>query len=166
MWKICSKIDMYFKNLLLCLFLVFSACSTKSYKHVKSKILIIKTKNLKFADLAYLRNTKNDIELELFIAGKVIKRIDINNFICVDNGCMKKSRFNREYLSEYYPDNLFQNIILGKKIYNSKNLVYINGGFQQNIESKNVDIKYVVNLKGVYFKDRKNKILFKIKDVK
>lgn len=137
----------------------------KNYEHVKSKIIIMKTQKLKFSDLAYIKNSANSIELELFVAGRVVKRIDINNLICVDEGCMRKSSFNKEYLSSSYPDMLFQNIVLGKKIYNGKNLLYINGGFEQHIESEDVDIKYIVNSKEIYFKDKKNSILFKIKDI-
>lgn len=112
-----------------------------------------------------MRHTDDSIELELFAAGKVIQRIQINHLICVDGACMQKSSFNEEYLSSSYPNKLFQNLLLGHKIYNAENLVYINGGFEQYIDSSDVDIKYRVDTKGIYFKDRKNNILLKIKDI-
>jgi len=154
------------KYLFIILILFFTACSTKEYKHIEPKIFILKTTKLKFADLAYLRHSGDTIELELFVAGKAMKRIYINNLLCIDEGCMRKSSFNKEYLYKEYPVELFEHVILGKKIYKGINLVYLNGGFEQKIESKDVAIMYRVDTKGVYFRDRKNNILIKLKDVK
>ena len=144
--------------------LLFSACSVREYQEVTPKILLLKSKKLRFSDLAYLRHSDDAIELELFVAGRVVKRITINHLVCIDEGCMRKSSFNSEYFCAAYPETLFQNILLGKKIYGGENLLYLNGGFEQLIEKDGVDIEYRVDAKGIYFRDRKNAILFKIKD--
>ncbi len=146
--------------------LLFSACSMKNYEQTDSKIFIIKSPKLRFADLAYVRHTKNDLEVELFVAGRVIKKIDINHLVCVDEGCMRKSSFNKEYLNEHYPDDLLQNVILGHKIYAGKNSTKLSDGFTQKIQTQDVDIDYRVFSGVISFKDRKNRIIFKIKDVK
>jgi hypothetical protein len=146
--------------------LLFSACSIKNYEHTEPKIIIIKSPQLKFADLGYVRNSDRAIELELFVAGKSVKKISINHLICVDDGCMSKSAFNEEYLNASYPSDLLQNIILGHKIYAAQNSVKTEDGFVQNITSKTVDINYSVTSHVISFKDRKNKIIFKIKDIK
>jgi len=157
---------MFLKTFLVISTLFFSACSIKNYEHTQSKIIIIKTPKLKFADLGYLRNTKDAIELELFVAGKSIEKFTINHLVCVNAGCMSKSGFNTEYLNAAYPDELLQNIFLGKRIYDAKNSLNTEDGFIQEIKTKSVDIKYVVKSKEIFFKDRKNRIIFKIKDVK
>ena len=154
------------KYLLLIFALFLSACSIKNYEHVQSKLIIIKSPKLKFADLGYLRNTKNAVELELFVAGKAIEKFSINHLVCVSEGCMSKSSFNEKYLNAAYPDDLLQNILLSKEIYDEKNKLKTDDGFEQNIENKNVSITYKVSAHSMQFKDRKNNIIFKIKDTK
>ena len=151
--------------LFLVFVLLFSACSIKEYKQTRSKLIIIKSPKIKFADLGYVRNSETDVELELFMAGRCIKKIKINKLICVDEGCMTRGSFNEEYLSASYPDNLFQHIVLGMPIYNLQNLKNTQEGFSQKIKNKDVDIKYKVNSKQIFFKDKKNNIIFKIKEL-
>ena len=154
------------KYLLLIFTLLFSACSIKNYEHVQSKLIIIKSPKIKFADLGYIRNSEKAVELELFVAGKVIEKISVNHLICVSDGCMSKSGFNKDYLNAAYPEEILQNILLGHEIYNAKNRVKTSDGFEQKIEDENVNIIYKVSSNAVYFKDRKNNIIFKIKDIK
>ena len=146
--------------------LLLNACSIKNYEQTQSKIIIIKSPQLKFADLGYVRNSDKAIEIELFIAGKSVKKISINHLVCVDEGCMSKSAFNEEYLNAAYPNDLLQNIILGRKIYAGENSVNIDDGFAQKIQTQDVDINYSVTSHVISFKDRKNQIIFKIKDTK
>ncbi len=152
------------KYFVIALMLLLSACSTKSYQQTQAKLLILKSPLIKFADLAYIRNNQNDIALELFVAGKAIKTITIDHFICVDGACLPKSTFNKEYLNGAYPDDILQNILLSKAIYEGKNRVLTNKGFSQKIQTDDVDIYYEVTAKQTYFKDRKKHILIKIKD--
>ncbi|MBU0720855.1 hypothetical protein KJ877_05890 [bacterium] len=154
------------KYIVLVFTLLFSACSIKNYEHTHSKILIIKSPKIKFADLGYVRNSSKSIELELFVAGQSIEKITINHLICVREGCMSKGGFNTDYLHPSYPAELLQNILLGQSIYEGKNRVKSNEGFEQYIKDEEVDILYKVSSDTVYFKDKKNKILFKIKDTK
>ncbi|WP_373071489.1 hypothetical protein [Sulfurimonas sp.] len=152
------------RYLLVALVLMFSGCSLKEYKHTQSKIIIIKSPKIKFADLGYIRNSDKAIELELFIAGNSIKKISINHLVCVDEGCMTKSGFNADYLNHSYPSDLMQNILLSKPIYDSINLTKTDNGFFQKIQNEDVDIKYKVDAKTTFFKDMKNNIIFKFKE--
>jgi hypothetical protein len=151
---------------LLVFALLLSACSMKNYEITQTKIIIIKSPKIKFADLGYVRNSEKSIELELFIAGKNIEKISINHLICTGEGCMSKSGFNKDYLSAYYPEDLMQNILLGSPIYEGKNKVQTQEGFEQTINDGHVEIVYKVNPHAIDFKDKKNNILFKIKDTK
>lgn len=151
--------------LVFCIVLV-TGCSIKNYEHTATKLITIKSKIFKFSDIGYIRHTQDAIELDLFMAGHIYKRIHINHMICVDEGCMNKKEFNKEYLSKAYPPSLLQNIILGKEIYKGKNRFKTDIGFIQQIKTSDVDIKYIVNFHDVYFKDRINHILVKIKDIK
>ena len=157
---------MLIKYFLVALALFFTACSIKNYERTSSKIIIIKSPKIKFADLGYIRNSDKALELELFLAGKAIKKIQMNHLICVDEGCMSKSGFNEEYLDSSYPDDLLQNVLLGLEIYDGKNRVKTDDGFEQLIVSKDVDVIYRVSASVIAFKDRKNSIILKIKDIK
>ena len=157
---------MFKTSLLSLVALLFSACSVTNYEHTQSKIVIIKSPKIKFADLGYIRNSSSAIELELFIAGNAVEKISINHLICVKQGCMSKSSFNSEYLNASYPSSLLQNILLGREIFDGKNRVKTPNGFEQKIESKDFEIKYRVGQNSIFFKDRKNRIIFKIKDTK
>lgn len=100
------------------------------------------------------------------MAGTVVEKISINHLVCVSAGCMSKQGFNNEYLNGSYPSDILQNILLAKPIYDAKNRVKTEDGFEQYIKDEKVDIKYKVTSNITYFKDRKNKIIFKIKDIK
>ncbi len=154
------------KYLLIAFTLLFSACSTKNYEITKTKIIIIKSPKLKFADLGYIRNSDKSIELELFVAGKAVEKFTINHLVCTSEGCMSKSGFNADYLHASYPDDILQNILLARPLYDGKNRVQTLDGFEQNINNENVSITYKVTSKSTFFKDRKNNIIFKIKDTK
>ncbi|MDQ7042865.1 MAG: hypothetical protein Q9M34_04970 [Sulfurimonas sp.] len=154
------------KLILLLLMMFLSACSIKNYEHSNSKLFIIKTDKLKFADLGYLKHSDDSLRLELFVAGNNIQNIEINHLICLNEGCMSKSSFNSEYLSQNYPDTILQNIFLGNTIYDNENFQKTTDGFEQKIQNKYVNILYKVSADEIYFKDKKNKILFKIKDIK
>ena len=163
--KKCGKfIQKQMKYLLLIFILIFSACSLKNYEKTQTKIVIIKSPQLNFADVAYIRNTDKHVELELFIAGQAIEKFSINHLVCSSYGCMTKSGFNEDFLTGSYPDNILQNILLGHVIYDGLNKVRTRDGFEQYIKDSNVDIIYTVSSSITYFKDTKNKILFKIKD--
>jgi len=84
--------------------------------------------------------------------------------ICVQDGCMSKHSFNKEYLNASYPDDILQNIILSHAIYAKKNLRKSDDGFMQTIKNKSVDIKYRVNAHESFFKDRKNHIIIRIRN--
>ncbi|MDF1874766.1 hypothetical protein JHD48_03330 [Sulfurimonas sp. SAG-AH-194-I05] len=153
------------KYLLFILPFLFFGCSTKNYEQTKSKVIIIKSPKLKFADLGYIRNTGKAIELELFIAGQSVEKFTINHLICARAGCLSKSGFNADYLHESYPDSILQNILLARVIYEGVNQVQTGNGFTQKIKNEHVDITYKVSPHVTFFKDKKNKIIFKIKDI-
>ncbi len=154
------------KYLLPLLVIFFTACSIKNYEHSEAKIVTIKSPKIKFSDIGYIRHTNDAIELELFEAGQIFQKIDINRMICVQDGCMSKHSFNKEYLNASYPNDILQNIILGHAIYAQKNQHKLDDGFIQIIKNRNVDIKYRVNAYESFFKDRKNHIIIRIKELK
>jgi hypothetical protein len=154
------------RYLLILLIVFFSGCSFKDYEKSQSKIIIIKSPRLKFADLGYIRNNDDEVEVELFVAGKSVEKISIDYLICTHEGCLSKSSFNKNFLHYSYPEDTLKQVLLGKEIYNSTNKIIDNDGFSQNIKNQYVDIRYRVSSKKIFFKDKKNNIIVKIKDTK
>jgi hypothetical protein len=144
---------------------LFSGCSTKNFSQKQTKIVVIKSPYLKFNDIGYIKKDAQAVELDLYSAGVSVERISIDNLICTKNGCMPKGMFNSRYLSSAYPDDIMQNILLAKPIFNGEALTKTNNGFVQKIHNQHVAILYRVTPKEVFFKDRKNRILVKLKDL-
>lgn len=154
------------KYLLIAITLLFSACSIKNYEHTASKLIVIKTPNLKYSDLGYIRNSDKAVQVEIFSAGMSVEKISVNTLICTLENCMSKSGFNEYYLHASYPDDTLQNILLGSEVFAGQNRVKTADGFEQKIENSDVSISYKVTSSSISFKDTKNNILFKIKDTK
>ncbi|MDX9813928.1 MAG: hypothetical protein WC144_02855 [Sulfurimonas sp.] len=153
------------RYILLTLIIFFGGCSVKNYENTAIKIVTIKSPKIKFNDIGYVRNTNSAIELELFIAAKAIDKITINHLICTTkDGCMGKSSFNSKYLHSSYPSDLLQDMLLAKAIYGGANVVKTANGFTQHISDEHVDITYEVRGRSSFFRDRKNSIIFNIKE--
>jgi len=144
--------------------LFLSGCGARPFVHEDAATIIMKTHKIKFADTGYIRSNDDVVSLELFSAGIAVGKFEIESLVCVDGeGCMRKSSFNEEYLSEYYPDTLMENVLRSKPIYNGTNIVRSEHGFEQHIMDEYVNITYKVTQRQLYFKDRKNRVLIKIK---
>ncbi|MGB5964291.1 MAG: hypothetical protein WBF77_09400 [Sulfurimonadaceae bacterium] len=146
------------------LILLLSGCGARPFVQTDVATIILKTPKLKFADTGYVRSNDDLVALELFSAGQAVGKIEIENMVCVDGeGCMTKSSFNAEYLSAMYPDDILENILRSKPIFMGINLERTDEGFEQRIDDNVVDIRYTVREHQIYFKDRKNSVLIKIK---
>jgi hypothetical protein len=146
------------------LILLLGGCVAKPFIQSDAATIILKSPRLKFADAGYLRSNDETVALELFSASQAVAKIEVQKLICVEGeGCMRKSRFNAEYLSAKYPDTLLENVLRSKPIYNGQNLVENERGFEQNIIDEGVDIEYRITPRQIYFRDRANGVLIKIK---
>ena len=144
----------------------FSGCSVKTYQTNETKIITFKTPKMRFNDLGYIRSSDNEIQVDLFSAGQAVKRFEIGMLICLTEGCISKSAFNEDYLNEAYPDDTMQNILLGEKIFEGRDLIKNDLGFGQYIRDEKYDITYRVTADEIYFKDKVNSILIRIRSIK
>jgi hypothetical protein len=85
--------------------------------------------------------------------------------VCVGSLCNTKHGFNQSFLDGRYPDEFIENILLKKPIFNGKHLTKTKTGFIQKIVCERFGIKYQVTNKGTYFKDKKNNILIKLREI-
>ncbi|SFV52421.1 Putative lipoprotein [hydrothermal vent metagenome] len=129
----------------------------------ESWVVLIKSPKIKFHDIGYIIKDGEDVTLQLYSAGTAVESFEINHFICTRDGCMRKSSFNAEYLNSAYDDDLLKDLLMRRPIFDGKNLQKLQDGFEQKIKSKEYDILYKVTVDTLYFKDKKNHILFKLK---
>jgi len=145
---------------------LFLGCAPKSYEINESRLIIIKTPKLKFADLGYIRKNVDEVRADLFVAGTLVQSIEIKTLICVNEGCVSKSSFNEEYLNASYPDDLMLNVLLARPIFEKASMRNTDEGFIQELKSSEYNIVYKITNGNIYFKDRQNRILIKVSKLK
>ena len=145
---------------------LLSGCALKKYEKNEASLIIIKTPQLKFADLGYIRTNMDEVRVDLFTAGQLMQSITINHLICVDDGCMTKSDFNADYLHPSYPDDLILDVLLARPIFEKALLEKTEMGFIQELKSTEYNIIYRIENGNIYFKDKQNNFLIKISKTK
>lgn len=145
---------------------ILSGCAAKSYKVNESRLIILKTPKIKYADLGYIRSNEDEVRADLFIAGNLIQSLEVDTLVCVNEGCLSKSAFNKDYLHPSYPDELIVNVLLGRPIFDRTSLQKTQRGFMQELKSADYNVIYKVEDGDISFKDRQNKLIIKILKVK
>jgi hypothetical protein len=147
--------------------LLLGGCAPKQYAISEPRLIVLKTPKIKFADTGYIRTSGDEVEVELFSAGQAAGRITINRLVCVEGeGCSSKSDFNADYLNPAYPDETMKNVLLGRPIFEGKTLKRTAEGFEQHLSGASYEIAYRVTGGQIVFRDRKNRILIRIKAIR
>ncbi len=129
----------------------------------------MKTKKFAFSDTGFLVKYENSMHLNVLAMGKSVLDMKIKkneDDICVGSLCNTKHGFNQSFLVGSYPDGFIENVLQKKPIFGGKHLTKTSTGFVQKIICDRYGIKYQVTNKGLYFKDKKNNILIKLKEIK
>jgi hypothetical protein len=145
---------------------LLAGCAPKKYELNESRLIIIKTPKMKYADLGYLRRDSDEVRLDLFVAGQLVQSIEIDTLVCVEEGCLSKSAFNAEYLHSSYPDDLLLDVLLARPIFEKTSMQITDEGFIQKLKSTQYNITYKIENGDIYFKDMQNRLLIKISKVK
>ena len=151
----------------LVLLLFFTGCAFKTpYKSSKPYYIVIKNSKIALADTGFIKKDDGRLNLQLFTAGTPVFDLHVKNDVCLDYICLKRKNFNREFFGNRHYDSFIDELFNLKPIYSKKNLKKIANGFEQKIKTDSYDITYRVEGENLYFKDRKNKILIKLKELK
>ena len=161
---------------LLIVTILATGCSTKNIfkpklakkSETKSEKITMKTKKITFSDTGFYKNNSEYIQLQVYEAGVAVANMKFyknEDKVCVGYKCSNKKYFKDNFLSKYYPNNLIINILTKKPILDGKNLQKTADGFIQTIKNTEYDISYKTTTNSIYFKDRQNKILIKLKDL-
>jgi hypothetical protein len=127
----------------------------------------MKTKRFAFSDTGFLVKHSDMLRLNILAMGKPVLDLKVKNSddICVGSLCNTKHGFNQSFLVEEYPDALIENVLNKRPIFDGQNKRVTKTGFVQKITTGSYDIKYQVSSENIYFKDRKNRILIKLKRI-
>jgi len=137
-------------------------------KNSKSYRVTMKTKKFTFSDTGFLVTYSDSLNLNVLAMGKSVLDLKVKlneDDACVGSLCNSKHGFNQSFLDGRYPDSFIQNILQKKPIFNGRNLTKTSTGFVQKIICDRFGIKYQVSKNSVYFKDKKNNILIKLKEI-
>jgi hypothetical protein len=139
---------------------------TLSKSNSNSYVTTFKTKKFSFSDAGFMRQENGVIDLQILALGKPLLKMKIADDVCVDHYCRTKQEFNANYLSSDYPYDLINNVLTSQPIFGGENLKRTSNGFMQRIQSPLYDIKYKIAPGSIYFKDMKNKIIIKLRELR
>jgi len=149
------------------LILLFIGCSQKTpYSSSKAYFVVLKTPKIALADTGFIKKDLNRLNLQLFSASTPIFDLHVKNDICIDYVCLDKKSFNNEFFRFRHYDDFVEELFNMKPIYNKRNLLKTEKGFVQNIVTKDFEITYKIENGNLYFKDKKNRVLIKLKELK
>lgn len=125
--------------------------------------VVILSPALKITGSGFYRQGSNHLNVQLYSAGSFVLNLEIKNLICVNDQCVFKETFNKNFFLSRHYNTFLEDILSAKPIYEKENLIKNSDGFSQYIYKKNsYDITYEVDNKNVVFKDIKNNISIKI----
>lgn len=152
-------------SFLLLLFL--SGCATKQeITSSETYIITIKNKQIALSDTGFINQGKDYTNVQIFSAGSVLFNLEMmGNNICLDGRCMDKLAFNQQFFQEEHYAKLMQEIIAKQPIYEGKNLHQTSNGFDQELELPNSHLIYKVEGSNLTFRDMKNGILMRLKQL-
>lgn len=153
-----------FKLLLfICIIGFFTGCAMPEVDHSKSISLLIKSKILKVNDAGFIHFYKNYTNVQIYNSGKSVLNLNIKDKICINNACENKTEFNKKFFLNAHYEDLLEDILEARAIYDGKNLVKTNCGFEQNL--RNISVEYKICGGKVRFTDQKNGIKIVMKEL-
>jgi len=146
---------------------LFAGCSQKiPYASSKAYFVVIKNSKIALADTGFIKKDKNRLNLQLFSASSPVFDLHVKEDVCIDYTCLTRESFNNEFFGYKHYKTFIDELFNMKPIYKEKNIEKNREGFEQQIKTENYNIIYRVQNNNLYFKDRKNKILIKLKELK
>ena len=156
---------MHKKIFIFILLIIFFGCA-KPIPKSKSIIILFKTKHFRIYDTAFMKNSGNSTEIEVYKAGSLAFRIYAGSMVCIDSSCMDESEFSAKYLSPYYPQDFLKDLISGNRLeFDGVKRAELKNGFIESAKNSKYDIIHKVNKNEIFFRDKKNRVLIKIRNI-
>ena len=152
---------------LIFLLFLFVGCSQKTpYASSKAYFVVIKNSKIALADTGFIKKDNERLNLQLFSASAPIFDLHVKEDVCIDYMCLARESFNNEFFGFSHYKTFVDELFNMQPIYKQKNIEKTKDGFKQQIKTENYDITYRVQNNNLYFKDRKNRVLIKLKELK
>ena len=147
--------------------ILLSGCSMKQEIDSSETYLItIKNKQMALSDTGFINHGKNYTNVQIFSAGSVLFNLEImGSNICLDGRCLDKRAFNQQFLYQEHYAELMEEVIAREPIYEGKNLQKNSNGFEQDLVLNASHIFYKVEGENLTFRDTKNGILIRLKQL-
>jgi hypothetical protein len=145
--------------------LFFSACSVKEQTIETSQPikLIIKTPFIKISGIGFYKKGGKYANLQIFSGGVAVLDYKSAGNICINDKCMTRGIFNEKLFLQTHYDELIDDILAQKPIYNSQNLTKKDDGFSQHIVKTDVfDVLYEADGNGTKFNDLQNGVIIQV----
>ena len=151
-----------FNFIILAIFItIFTGC-THQPKYSNSVLFSFITPNLRISDAGFIHHYQNQTQIQIYNSGSVILNLKLAQNICINGVCSDRQSFNTKYLKSAHYDEIIDDIISKKPIYEAKNLSLNNCGFKQEIAM----LSYEVCDDLVKFIDNQNRVKIIIRELK
>jgi hypothetical protein len=148
--------------------LFFCSCAVKQQPiEISSPVTVtIKSPNIKLSGLGFYKKGGSYVNLQVFTGALATLNYESSTTICVNDNCMTRGIFNNNFFMHAHYSQLIDDILAGKPIYNSQNLVKTQNGFSQKIvKDKEYNIFYQMSNNDVEFEDSKNRVYIRLKKI-
>lgn len=147
--------------------LLLTGCATKVPITSSDTYLIsIKNKQIALSDTGFINHGKGYTNVQIFSAGSILFNLEVQDDVCLDGRCTSRIEFNKLFFEHPHYEAMISDVLEMKPLYDGKNKVTIEGGFEQELDLQNSYISYKVQNKALTFRDSKNGIVIKLKELK
>jgi len=157
------------KSLHVMIFILFllSGCTTKIPITSSDTYLIsIKNKQMALSDTGFINQGRGYTNVQIFSVGAILFNLEVQDDVCLDGRCTSRLEFNKLFFEHPHYEAMINDVLEMKPLYDGKNKVTIEGGFEQELDLLGSHISYKVQGKSLTFRDSKNGILIKLKELK
>ena len=118
--------------------LLLTGCATKVPITSSDTYLIsIKNKQIALSDTGFINHGKGYTNVQIFSAGAVLFNLEVQDDVCLDGRCTSRIEFNKLFFEHPHYEAMISDVLEMKPLYDGKNKVTIEGGFEQELDFPN-----------------------------
>ncbi len=142
-----------------------AGCRQPQYERTRTAYIVIKTPQLRYADMGFVETGKETMRVQLYANGAAQTALEITpSQVCSGRfACLSKEAFNARFLSADYPADTLEKILRGLPVMQGEGIRKTKRGFTQRIiRQGKYAIDYRVLGNRTLFRDTINKIHIKV----
>ena len=148
-------------SILVLLSVLILGCSNTQPERSNSVLFSFITPQIRISDAGFIHRYANGTQVQIYSSGTLILNLKLAQNICINSACMSRQSFNTKYLNSPHYNEILDDIIAQKAIYDSLNLIQTDCGFRQDF----TNFRYEVCDKTAKFIDSKNRIKIIIREL-